>query len=113
MEGDAFTDGHRAVKECGQNQKVFFVTFKTDNRGEETSFQVIGPSGGIIGGAPLNGQKFQDNTQYTYRYCVMKGKQYKLRWKDTGGNGMVSHLRFLVLVIETSNTHNFRATLDP
>jgi hypothetical protein len=92
VEGDAFTDGHRGMKECGQNQKVFFVTFTTDNRADETSFQIIGPSGGIIGRAPLNGQKFQDNTQYTFQYCVKKGLQYKLRWKDTGGNGMVSHL---------------------
>jgi hypothetical protein len=92
VEGDAFTDGHRGMKECGQNQKVFFVTFTTDNRADETSFQIIGPSGGIIGRAPLNGQKFQDNTQYTFQYCVKKGLQYKLRWKDTGGNGMVGHL---------------------
>ena len=92
VEGDIFTNRHRAVKECGQNQKVFFVTFTTDNRADETSFQIIGPSGGIIGRAPLNGQKFQDNTQYTFQYCVKKGLQYKLRWKDTGGNGMVSHL---------------------
>jgi hypothetical protein len=44
--------------------------FTTDNYADETSFQLIGPSGGIIGRAPLNGQKFQDNTQYTFQYCV-------------------------------------------
>jgi len=92
VEGDAFTEGRRAMKECGQNQKVFFVTFTTDNYGDETSFQIIGPSGGIIGRAPLDGQKFQDNTQYTYHYCVKIGLQHRLRWDDSGADGMVSHL---------------------
>ncbi len=101
MEGDAFTDGHRAVKECGQNQRVFYLTFTTDNRADETSFQLIGPSGGIIGRAPMNGQKFKDKTQYTYQYCVKKGYQYRLRWNDSGADGMVSRLRFLLLTIET------------
>jgi hypothetical protein len=101
VEGDAFTDGQRAVKECGQNQRVFSLTFTTDNRADETSFQLIGPSGGIIGRGPMNGQKFQDKTQYTYQYCVKKGYKYKLRWDDSGGDGMVSRLRFFVLAIET------------
>ena len=50
--------------------KGFFVAFITDNGEDETSFQVIGPSEGIIGRAPLNGPKYQDNTQYTYQFCV-------------------------------------------
>jgi hypothetical protein len=102
VEGEAFADGHREMTECGQNQRVFFVTFTTDNRAEETSFQLIGPSGGIIGRAPVNGQRFQDRTQYTFRYCVRIGYQYKLRWQDTGGNGMVSFVDIHPLLFTTN-----------
>jgi hypothetical protein len=89
---ETLTDSRRELTECGQHQRLFFLTFTTDNRAEETSFQLIGPSGGIIGRAPVNGQRFQDRTQYTFRYCVRIGYQYKLRWQDTGGNGMVSFI---------------------
>jgi hypothetical protein len=97
VEGDTLTDGHRETKECRENQRVFFVTFTTDNRAEEISFELIGPNGGVIGRAPEIGRRFQDNTQYTYRYCVWIGYQHKLRWKDTGGNGMVSYIHPLVI----------------
>ena len=70
MESDTFTNGHRAVKECGQNQEVFFVTFTTNNYGDETSFQVIDPSGGIIGGGGgFEWSKFSG--QYLVRLSVL------------------------------------------
>jgi hypothetical protein len=91
VEGDTFTDGLREMTQCGQDQRVFFLTFTTDNRAVETSFQLIGPTGGVIGKAPAAGQRFQDNTQYTFRYCVWTGFQHRLKLKDTGANGMVSN----------------------
>lgn len=82
------------------------MSFLTDNRAYENSFQIIGPKGGIIAMAPLNGRKFQANTQYSFQYCVNIGYQYKLRWKDNGNNGIVSHLWFLARAV-------FRIFLDP
>jgi hypothetical protein len=102
VEGDTFTDGHRemATTQCGQNQRQFFLTFTTDNRGEELSFQLIGPTGGVIGKGPAAGQTFQDQKQYTFRYCVWIGHQHRLKLKDTGGNGIVSNHSYVTCYLD-------------
>jgi hypothetical protein len=52
VKGDTFTDGHRELSECGQIQRVFFVSYTTYKSPEKASFQLIGPLEDIIGMAP-------------------------------------------------------------
>ncbi|KAL3804220.1 hypothetical protein ACHAW5_011140, partial [Stephanodiscus triporus] len=87
-EVNTLTDGHRALKQCGQHQRVFFVSLLTDNRAYETSFKLIGPNDDIIALAPANGQTFQANTQYSFQYCVNIGYNYRWRLEDSAGDGL-------------------------
>ena len=92
MEGNSLAYGHRAVKECKSNQRVFYVSFTTDGHGYETSFKVLGPFGNIIAEGPDSGKSFKDNTEYTYQYCLTLGYKYRLRFDDEKADGFVSYL---------------------
>ncbi len=85
-------DGRRELSECDHNQRLFVVTLTTGNSPEETSFQLIGPSADVIGMAPESDQPFQDNTEYTFQYCIWAGYKHTLKWTGSEGNGMVRYL---------------------
>ena len=74
----------------------------TDDYGYETSFQLIGPQGGIISRAPVNNQKLRDNRAYTFQYCVNAGSKYKFKIIDKKGDGLVSNLCLSICILEST-----------
>jgi hypothetical protein len=70
------------------------VSFTTDDYGYETSFKVLGEFDNIIAEEPGNGESFNDNTDYTYQYCLTSGFLYRLRFDDVKKDGFVSGIIF-------------------
>lgn len=66
------------------------MSFTTDDYGYETSFKVLGEFDNIIAEEPGSGESFNDNTDYTYQYCLTSGFQYRLRFDDGKKDGFVS-----------------------
>ena len=67
------------------------MTFKvtTDQYGYETKCEWSTLSG-VFARMPAPNRNFADLTTYTFHQCVRVGQQYRLRIKDSGGDGMVS-----------------------
>ena len=89
VEGNDHPVNHRETLSCGSDERILNFGFTTDNYGYETSFEWR-TLGGVFASGPARGEKFADNTSYSYKYCVKIGDQIKLKIEDSSGDGFVS-----------------------
>ncbi len=94
VEGNDNSAAHRITLSCASDERVLNFGFTTDNYGYETSFEWL-TTGEVFASGPARGEKFADNTSYSYKYCVKIGEQYKLKIQDSSGDGLVSHVSLL------------------
>mmetsp|Transcript_16934 Transcript_16934/g.35105 ORF Transcript_16934/g.35105 Transcript_16934/m.35105 type:complete len:471 (-) Transcript_16934:354-1766(-) len=78
---------HRKDISCQSDERVFNFRVATDAYGYENSFTLKSSSGKVVASEPSGGN-WDDDTTYSYSYCVKAGEDYTLEFKDVYNDGI-------------------------